>query len=302
MHESNNCVLSNEDDGPLEPDLLRELHGPASGIGVENEESKDGGPGIVDFEDSASIVSAEVKDEKSDEETEFDTDFGDWLEIYDLDNHHVIFIHGKPRSAVNRKRTARASTNASSFKPTTLNGLLTCPQAPGQGLCELEDALKEDERAVIRLKQEMHSLAATLKEAEDIYDKACRYIDEEKEAFHSLHIDLGISNNLWTEYEAFCKSLEPRRQSLRGWSATFLEDHRGSYVGYDPDLELFKELSEMTLGARNFRCEPSTIDSRGRLNSKHSKEYVVEFWPLDRPIALNGEKNWGELYVSPHRH
>lgn len=146
-------------------------------------------------------------------ETDFDTDNFDTAnshshEINDLDDHCDIFIEGKPLGAVNRKKKAHTSTKASSSKATTLNGLLSCPQAPSRGLFDLEDALKEGKRAAIHVQQEMRSLAATPKVAEDIYDKSRRCVHEEKEAFESIYFNPGISNNVWTEYEAFCESLE----------------------------------------------------------------------------------------------
>lgn len=300
MSESDHCGPGSDDDVILGLDLLGELHGPTASIEAEDEETDDDDPGIfVDFDDSTSVVSAEINDKRSDVETDFDTDDDGSIESNDPDGHPVAFIQSKSLDVVNRwKQTARAATEATSPRPTTLNSLLSCPQAPGRGLTELEDALKEDKRAVIHLKQEIRSLMATLEQAENNYGRARRCVDEEKAAFQSLRVGQGISDELWAEYEAFCESLEPRFGSRGGWSVTCFEDHEGSYVGYDPDLALLRESSEMSLGACNFRCEASTTTRRNILNNKEHKEHVVEFWPLASPAALDGEENWGDLYVS----
>lgn len=111
----------------------------------------------------------------------------------------------------------------------------------------------------------------------------------------------GISDELWDEYESFCKSLEPQSRNTDGWSITCTENHQGSYVHYDPDLILFKQCAEDSEishdGYRlcNFRSESTTIHASDRITPV---EYVVEFWPISYPENEAEIMTWSEQYVS----
>lgn len=121
-------------------------------------------------------------------------------------------------------------------------------------------------------------------------------VDAAKSDFSAACAVAGISNELWKAYDNFCRSLDPvpsRLSSGRGWSITCFENHEGSYVKYDSDLELLIDEPEMDLGAHNFRCEATVEKDRGE------EIYVVEFWPV-KPIEPRSgtETTWREQYVS----
>lgn len=186
----------------------------------------------------------------------------------------------------------------SSIEPLRLARLLRSSGTPGRGLYELERALDHEQDRVAELERMRQYIEAGLRTAKARQDKIRAAITNSKSRFSKVCAAAGISDELWREYEAFCESLEPPFGSRGGWSVTCFEDHGGSYVKYDPDLELFVESAEVNLGTCNFRCEASVETTRF---GKH--EYLVEFWPLAIPEPRIGDENtWGEQYVSSQRY
>ncbi|KAL3424179.1 hypothetical protein PVAG01_03459 [Phlyctema vagabunda] len=116
---------------------------------------------------------------------------------------------------------------------------------------------------------------------------------ERQEAEEQMSASLehsGISQELYDAYSAFCESLSPEFGQREGVSATCYADHKNSYVGYDPEFNLFKACVEMPYDQYNFRCEAG-------LCPWNKRDYIVEFWPL-APLEplLGAESTWGGHY------
>ncbi|KAK7698168.1 hypothetical protein SLS64_012843 [Diaporthe eres] len=160
---------------------------------------------------------------------------------------------------------------------TTLNDLLSSQNAPGRGLYNVEKVLEHEEVRAAELEEKKRYIEAELEEVRARRDRADEIVQKACASFSKSRRLSGIHNNLWKEYEAFCESLEPKFGNRGGWSVTCFENHNGSYVQWDPELELLLQSAEMPLGSCNFRCEATTVKAMGRT------EYVVEFWPLANP-------------------
>lgn len=196
---------------------------------------------------------------------------------------------------------------------------------PKHGVHTAEASMKVEEQNVTELKEQRDRIKALLKEAKARLRASREEVVHAKDVFSNLQNRLGISNELWKEYKAFCESLEPRFGSRNGWSVTCFSNHHGCYVKWDPTLELFVGSAEMSLTNCNFRCEavryipkqktlvtdPRTgITFSADMDTDHDlppgtfqdgqqEEYVVQFWPVPAPEPRTGtEKTWGEQYVS----
>lgn len=179
----------------------------------------------------------------------------------------------------------------------TLNDLLSSPNAPGRGLYKVEKVLEHEEGRVAELEEKKRYIEAELEEVRARRDRANEIVQNARLSFYKSFRASGIRNDLWRAYEAFCESLEPQFGNRGGWSVTCFENHNGSYIQWDPELELLLESAEMPLGNCNFRCEATTVKVMGRT------EYVVEFWPLASPEPLMWRhtgiaRTWGQQYVS----
>lgn len=184
---------------------------------------------------------------------------------------------------------------------TTLNNLLSYHNAPGRGLYGVEKVLEHEEGRAAELEEKMKYIAAELEEVRARKDRVDEIIRNAREDFSKLRNASGIFKGLWEEYEAFCESLEPKFGSRGGWSVTCYQDHNGSYLQSDPDLELFLQSAELPLRGCNFRCEATTVEKMGRT------EHVVEFWPLanlERRTEPSGKiaRTWKRQYVSEIMH
>lgn len=176
---------------------------------------------------------------------------------------------------------------------TTLNELLSSHNSPGRGLYSVEKVLEHEKGRVVRLEDKLRYIQAELEQVRARRDKTDEIVRQARTTFSTARIAAGIRKELWKEYEAFCESLEPKSGSRDGWSVTCFENHNGSYVQWDPCLELFSESAEMSLRRCNFRCEATTIEKKG------CTEYVVEFWPVARfEPRTETAKTWKQQYVS----
>ncbi|KAI0967459.1 hypothetical protein F4678DRAFT_445531 [Xylaria arbuscula] len=96
----------------------------------------------------------------------------------------------------------------------------------------------------------------------------------------------GISEELWHEYEAFCKTLQPNgyreRQSFE-WN----ESYNDSYIKYDPDWEGF-DLHQQ----KNWRCECVTAYTKGGTPIGYQVEYCGLLSKLDE----TWEERFPQLY------
>ncbi|KAL2291322.1 hypothetical protein FJTKL_13935 [Diaporthe vaccinii] len=160
---------------------------------------------------------------------------------------------------------------------TTLNQLLSSHNAPGRGLYNVEKVLEHEEGRAAELEEKKRYIEAELEEVKARRDRADKIVEKARAAFSNSLRKSGFRKGLWTAYEEFCESLEPRFGNRGGWSVTCFENHNGSYIQWDPELELLLQSTEMPLGSCNFRCEATTVKTMGRT------EYVVEFWPLANP-------------------
>jgi hypothetical protein len=115
----------------------------------------------------------------------------------------------------------------------------------------------------------------------------------------------GISQELMDEYEKFRAIIEPTSGQRSGCSITCFGDHRGSYIKYDPSLDLFKENVEDDWEGCHYRCEASKVDGpwkTGESGEEREKECIVEFWPVPAPVLkTNGVTTWGDLFVCRHQ-
>lgn len=210
--------------------------------------------------------------------------------------------------------------------PHSVSSLESLRYHPKHGLVKAEANLKTEKRTVLELREQKHRIKVLLKESRERVRDNRQAVYLAKEAFKGVQNTLGISDELWNEYKAFCESLEPKFGSRSGWSVTCFENHGGCYVKWDPELSLFKESADMSLTNCNFRCEavlyapklsrsrdeihetedggelPRDVSQSGSLWWDHlgvSNEYVVYFWPIPAPKPRTGtEKTWGEQYVS----
>lgn len=192
---------------------------------------------FVDFDDS---TDADPETDSAGSASETDSDFNDGDEYY---MYHALY---QDMRKVGPFETYPRRTQAHLGEPAWAE----------QRLRECEQALNHEQRRAARL------------------TKMRRYAEAEGQASQQRVIEICASiasnplvacavSDVWSElrreYAAFMESLEPRFGSRGGWSVTCFGDHGGSYVGYDPDLELFRQSAEMPLGSCNFRCEASVI-------------------------------------------
>lgn len=176
---------------------------------------------------------------------------------------------------------------------TDLHYLVSSKNAPGRGLYKVEKVLEHEEGRVAELEEHMRYIQAELREVEERKDMTKDIVASARADFSLACSAAGIDGRLWDEYEAFCESLEPKFGSRGGWSVTCFDNHNGSYVLHDSDLDLFVESAEMPLRSGNFRCEATTVKYGGKT------EYVVDFWPLHSlEPRTETATNWEEQYVS----
>ncbi|KAI3320146.1 hypothetical protein HD806DRAFT_538707 [Xylariaceae sp. AK1471] len=148
---------------------------------------------------------------------------------------------------------------------------------------------------ILELEEIKRTVERQLVDAAERQESLGKDLDAKHQDFCRKRETLGISEELWGEYLAFCESMEPEFGSTSGWSITCDADHSGSYVKYDPEFTLFKEHSEMPYKQYNFRCEPS-IDTYSNWRGT-SQLYVVEFWPVAHPgTDIEDASTWGDLY------
>lgn len=176
---------------------------------------------------------------------------------------------------------------------TSLNDLLSSHNAPGRGLYNVEKVLEHEEGRAAELEEKIRYVEAELEEVRARRNKPDEIVQNAGATFYRALGAAGIHDGLWKEYEAFCESLEPKFGNRGGWSVTCFENHNGSYVDWDPNLDLFTQTAEMPLESCNFRCEATAIERMGRM------EYVVEFWPLANPEPqTEAARTWEQQYVS----
>lgn len=184
--------------------------------------------------------------------------------------------------------------------------------SPQYGGVKAEAGLKLEEQTLLGLKEQRNRIKAELQESRQRLRIRRLEVYHFNLEFKKLQGALGIYDELWREYQAFCESLEPRFGSRDGWSVTCFSSHCDDYVGWDPHLTLFRESAEMSLTKCNFRCEASheiqrvlqlpqamreALEYSGPLCVEY--EYVVHFWPIAPPTPRTGtEQTWGEQYVS----
>lgn len=186
------------------------------------------------------------------------------------------------------------------------------------GLFSLEAKHKTDHATVLALRLEKHKIKKRLDEAKERRRQTEQQVHQAQQSLGALHSQLGISEELWKEYEAFCESLQPKFGQRAGWSVTCLSNHNDCYVDWDPELELFKDTADMSLENCNFRCEAYTTvvikqeeeeedtyteeeDDAASTKAEYGGDFpwVVEFWPLRSPTPNTGtETTWGEQFVS----
>lgn len=250
--------------------LYDDAHNEGSGIFVDFEER----PDVSEDEESS------VTESNSDSDEEIGFDAVSYKASADCHNNQILNQH---LSIPDQRHFA------------SLDDLLSSHNAPGRGLFKIESVLNSEENKVDELEEWMEKIQAKLEGAKERREKAENIIQKASDAFSRACGEAGISNDLWEEYEAFCESLEPKFGNRGGWSVTCFENHNGSYVQWDPDLDLFMESSDMPLGSCNFRCEATTVEHEG------IPEYVVEFWPLAKPEPRSETaKTWKQQYVSSH--
>ncbi|KAI1811102.1 hypothetical protein GGS20DRAFT_593487 [Poronia punctata] len=149
-------------------------------------------------------------------------------------------------------------------------------------------ALNLYERArwrVMELEEMKRAVEREIAEAEELRDCFFNDLDAGRAEFAGQREKVGISMGLWDEYMAFCESMEPEPGSVTGWSICCDQDHKNSYVEYDPSFTLYKEHSDGAYKQQNFRCEAIV------------EQNIVEFWPVPYPsFDIEEASTWGELY------
>lgn len=239
---------------------------------------------LVDFDEDADVEDEEALlalEEDNEIEEDADFEFGSRKAFIDPQTTQIITQH-------------LSTPNQQSF--TTLNDLLSSHNAPGRGLYNIEKVLEREKGRAAELEEKMKYIEAELEEVRAQRDTADETVRKAKAAFRKALSASGIRKDLWKEYEAFCESLEPRFGNRGGWCVTCFEDHNGSYVQWDPELDLFVQSAEIPLGSCNFRCEATKVERTGRT------EYVVEFWPLANPEPrVETARTWRQQYVSSHQ-
>ncbi|KAH9986983.1 hypothetical protein F4779DRAFT_291034 [Xylariaceae sp. FL0662B] len=142
--------------------------------------------------------------------------------------------------------------------------------------------------------KQYHEEIADLERRRDFTEKK---LQKRAREFCNLRKAHGIPDKLWNAYEDFCDSLKPKAGGHEGWIVT-CDDHQGSYVGYDPDLEFFRRKIKGPYTNRNYRCHPGTVVFRDWCDSwseyQHHEVELFQTEPIRPAIGTKG--TWGEKY------
>jgi hypothetical protein len=135
------------------------------------------------------------------------------------------------------------------------------------------------------LQEALHHIQSQIPEAEeDIQAAEASLIARQTDSIANI-VASGISTELFQVYEDFCEDLHPEYGLRDGFSILCDQAHFGTYYGYDPVLQLFKDNVETDYETCNFRCEAKL-------------ENIIEFWPIQCPEPRTGlEITWGQQYV-----
>jgi hypothetical protein len=136
-------------------------------------------------------------------------------------------------------------------------------------------------------------------------------IDEEEEQLQIFESDVingqanilvdlvgsGLSYDLFECYKEFRDSLHPKYGLRDGFSITCNYPHNGSYLQYDPQLDIFQACVEMDHNICNFRSEASVMPADQR-HPLGGQDNIVEFWPIQSPELLTGLEKTGTIIMA----
>ena len=141
-------------------------------------------------------------------------------------------------------------------------------------LAELQEALRHIQSQIPQAEEDIQTAEASL-------------IARQTDSIANI-VASGISTELFQAYEDFCEDLHPEYGLRDGFSILCDQAHFGSYYGYDPVFQIFKDNVETDYETCNFRCEAKL----------ERNENIIEFWPIQCPEPRTGsEITWGQQYV-----
>lgn len=180
---------------------------------------------------------------------------------------------------------------------------------------ELKEVRKEIDREMSFIEQKLNEEVKAKEEAEETIARS--------------YGSSRTSSELYQAFGSFCLSLEPQFGLRSGFSIGCHADHRGFYLEYGSQFEIFKKciqepydkvhfrsedsekygpeiqiLKEMIIGPGKFETEFEELKDYMRSydrfysHPKGSEEYVVEFWSIEGSDPQTDSATWGEKYVS----
>lgn len=279
--------------------------------GLESDESEDGSDVSSVDEDLTAIlaateVQAEVKIDDNENMPQASSDMLSWIHRtrsssgVKVEESVVEQAHGSSESATDEADAAPAVL-APVIRPICTVEQLTSAHfiqkkiqkkrdAQVMTLKELHESSQRIQLEIIEAQKELQQTNSIIARGESEIQKDFRYS--------------GVSEGLFRHYNEFCESLQPEYGLREGFSITCESDHYGSYLRYDPELNLFRGCVEKAFRTCNFRSEASlerNVTPATPYSSAAQCDMlnVVCFWPIRSPEPRTGvEKTWGEQYVS----
>jgi len=147
----------------------------------------------------------------------------------------------------------------------------------------LEDELLRKRKAI---DQELGPVRKRLKEVSaEVEEMKMKRIQAKREA-------LGISNQLWLQYQSFCEALQPKKSIAKGL-LPFKGAYGDSYCKHDPDFSFFKtSVGEKSWrGNHNWRCHRVLAYSKAGTPIGYYVDYYTQ-------IGTRSSKSWGSRFVS----
>ncbi|KAI0456431.1 hypothetical protein F5B21DRAFT_467733 [Xylaria acuta] len=253
-----------------DPDILDDAYMPSSGD--EDEEYEEGEEGYDEGEEY--YEEGEAYYEEGEEY------YGEDEEYYEEDEEYA----GNAKDGVTDPKSIAAHEPAELFANLQKFSL-------SSGMFSLNQSYERARWRWLELWEIKYALEKEIAKAEEKKKRLKKKVKGKHGDFYMKASKLGISRELWDEYQAFCESMEPEFGSANGWSIACDEYHQGSYVKYDPEFSLFKEYCELPWSQYNFRCEP------GMQPDQEATESVVEFWPVAYPSTIAEDTStWGDIY------
>ncbi|KAI3325158.1 hypothetical protein HD806DRAFT_553269 [Xylariaceae sp. AK1471] len=116
-------------------------------------------------------------------------------------------------------------------------------------------------------------------------------VEENEQSMQADREAVGISRELWREYEAFCEALQPE-EDMGQRSLEINEDYNESYLKYDRKFELLKSVVGVAYKERIWRCNRVASYSTGGAPIG----YQVQYYTLKRLEGTTWRECFPKLY------